>query len=111
MVNRLEQAADWPGGRAGDRSHSVRVIGDLFHMNIEEDDPANRCAGRRGSPTCSRRQQPTGARYRAHGLPRVFAALHEIGYDDWLTFECRLRGEPEEALPASTRFLSRVLQG
>jgi sugar phosphate isomerase/epimerase len=41
----------------------------------------------------------------------VFAALGEIGYDDWLTFECRLRGEPEEALPASTRFLSRFLQG
>jgi sugar phosphate isomerase/epimerase len=35
----------------------------------------------------------------------VFAALREVGYDGWLTFECRLRGRPEEALPASTRFL------
>ena len=39
----------------------------------------------------------------------VFDALAAVGYDDWLTFECRLRGEPEEALPASTRFLARFL--
>ena len=36
-------------------------------------------------------------------------ALRAVGYDDWLTFECRLRGEPEEALPASTRFLAGFL--
>ena len=35
--------------------------------------------------------------------------LRAVGYDDWLTFECRLRGEPEEALPASTRFLAGFL--
>ncbi|HET9558298.1 MAG TPA: TIM barrel protein [Actinomycetota bacterium] len=29
----------------------------------------------------------------------VFDALAAVGYDDWLTFECRLRGEPEEACP------------
>ena len=39
----------------------------------------------------------------------VLAALREVGYDDWLTFECRLRGDPEEALPASVRFLSGFL--
>jgi sugar phosphate isomerase/epimerase len=41
----------------------------------------------------------------------VFAALRDVGYDDWLTFECRLRGAPEEALPASTRFLAGFLSG
>jgi sugar phosphate isomerase/epimerase len=41
----------------------------------------------------------------------VLAALREVGYDDWLTFECRLRGEPGEALPASVRFLSGFLGG
>ena len=41
----------------------------------------------------------------------VFGALRAVGYDGWLTFECRLRGRPEEALPASTRFLRRFLQG
>jgi len=41
----------------------------------------------------------------------VFDALRAVGYDDWLTFECRLRGQPEQALPASTRFLARLLQG
>ena len=40
----------------------------------------------------------------------VFDALRAVGYDDWLTSECRLRGgEPEEALPASTRFLAGFL--
>jgi sugar phosphate isomerase/epimerase len=39
----------------------------------------------------------------------VFDALRAVGYDDWLTFECRLRGAPEEALPASTRFLRQYL--
>jgi sugar phosphate isomerase/epimerase len=39
----------------------------------------------------------------------VFDALRVVGYDDWLTFECRLRGEPGEALLASTRFLAGFL--
>jgi sugar phosphate isomerase/epimerase len=39
----------------------------------------------------------------------VFDALRAVGYDDWLTFECRLRGRPEEALPAATRFLAGFL--
>jgi sugar phosphate isomerase/epimerase len=40
-------------------------------------------------------------------FPAVFDALHEIGYDGWLTLECRLRGAPEDALPETTRFLRR----
>ena len=39
----------------------------------------------------------------------VFAALHEIRYDGWLTLECRLRGEPETALPAAAAFVRRFL--
>ena len=39
----------------------------------------------------------------------VFGALREIGYDGWLTLECRLRGAPETALPETTRFLRRFL--
>ena len=46
-----------------------------------------------------------------HGTAEPFQALRDVGYDDWLTFECRLRGRPEEALPVSTRFLRGFLDG
>ena len=39
----------------------------------------------------------------------VFSALREIRYDGWLTLECRLRGEPETALPAAAAFVRRFL--
>jgi hypothetical protein len=51
---------------------------------------------------------------RVHHLAAVpqggvqFDALWDVG-DDWLTFECRLRGTPEEALPASTRYPAQFL--
>ena len=32
-----------------------------------------------------------------------------IGYNGWLALECRLRGDPEQALPAVTQFLRRYL--
>ena len=35
----------------------------------------------------------------------AFTALREIDYDGWHTLECRLRGTPEEALPATAAFL------
>ena len=35
----------------------------------------------------------------------AFDALREIDYDGWHTLECRLRGAPEEALPATAAFL------
>ena len=92
---------------------SVRVCADLFHMNIEEDDlaAAIRAAGPRIAHVhvddTNRLQPGTGHM----DFPSVFDALRAIGYDDWLTFECRLRGRPEQALPASTRFLAGFLQG
>src|SRR5215203_5619346 len=114
MVNRLEQAVGL--GEEVERatgSASVRVCADLFHMNIEEDDlpAAIRAAGPRIAHVhvddTNRLQPGTGHM----DFAGVFAALREVGYDGWLTFECRLRGRPEEALPASTRFLSGFLQG
>ena len=114
MVNRIDQAV-----ALGDEVErqtglgSVRVCADLFHMNIEEDDlpAAIRSAGPRIAHVhvddTNRLQPGTGHM----DFAAVFAALRDVGYDDWLTFECRLRGEPEEALPASTRFLSKFLKG
>jgi sugar phosphate isomerase/epimerase len=90
---------------------SVRVCADLFHMNIEEDDLAAAilAAGPRIAHVHvddTNRLQPGTGHMDFRG---VFDALRAVGYDDWLTFECRLRGAPEEALPASTRFLRQYL--
>jgi sugar phosphate isomerase/epimerase len=110
MVNRLEQAVGL--GEEVERETgfgSVRVCADLFHMNIEEDDlaAAIRAAGPRivhvHVDDTNRLQPGTGHM----DFAGVFAALRAIGYDGWLTLECRLRGEPEAALPATTRFLAQ----
>jgi sugar phosphate isomerase/epimerase len=112
MVNRLEEAVDL--GEEVEREtglDSVRVCADLFHMNIEEDDlaAAIRAAGPRIAHVhvddTNRLQPGTGHM----DFPAVFAALRSVGYDEWLTFECRLRGRAEEALPASARFLAGLL--
>ncbi len=108
LLNRLDQAVEL-GQEAGRRSghDSVRVVADLFHMNIEEDDLA-RAITAAGSRIAlvhvddSNRLQPGTGHL---DFPAVFAALKDIGYDGWLTLECRLRGTPETALPGTTRFL------
>jgi sugar phosphate isomerase/epimerase len=113
MINRIDQAVGL--GEEVERETglgSVRVCADLFHMNIEEDDlaAAIRAAGPRivhvHVDDTNRLQPGTGHM----DFERVFGALRDVGYDDWLTFECRLRGTAEEALPASTRFLAGFLQ-
>jgi sugar phosphate isomerase/epimerase len=112
MINRLDQAVDLAEEVERELGlDSVRVCADLFHMNIEEDDlaAAIRAAGPRIAHVHvddTNRLQP-GAGHM--GFAAVLDALREVGYDDWLTFECRLRGEPEQALAASTRFLSGFL--
>jgi sugar phosphate isomerase/epimerase len=112
MVNRLDQAV----GLAEEVERelgldSVRVCADLFHMNIEEDDlaAAIRATGPRLAHVhvddTNRLQPGTGHM----DFAGVFDALRAVGYDDWLTFECRLRGDPAEALAGSTRFLAGFL--
>jgi sugar phosphate isomerase/epimerase len=113
MVNRLEQAVDL--GEEVERVSgyaSVRVVADLFHMNIEEDDLAKAIMGA-GTRIAhvhvddSNRLQPGTGHI---DFPAVFGALHGIGYDGWLALECRLRGEPATALAETTRLLRPFLQ-
>jgi sugar phosphate isomerase/epimerase len=110
MVNRLDEAVSL--GEEVQRLvgvDSVRVCADLFHMNIEEDDLAKAIlgAGRRIAHVHvddSNRLQPGAGHLDFAG---VFEALRTISYDGWLTLECRLRGDPATALPATARFLAR----
>jgi sugar phosphate isomerase/epimerase len=112
MLNRLERAVDLAEEvqRAGGYE-SVRVVADLFHMNIEEDDLAEAitAAGQRIAHVHvddSNRLQPGTGHL---DFPAVFDALHGIGYDGWLALECRLRGEPMVALTATARLLRSFL--
>jgi sugar phosphate isomerase/epimerase len=112
MVNRLEQAAELAAEVQRASGHdAVRVCADLFHMNIEEDDLAEAIV--RAAPWIahvhvddSNRLQPGTGHL---DFTTVFGALHLITYDGWLALECRLRGEPETALPATARFLAPFL--
>ena len=112
MVNRLEQAIAL--GEEVERQlgvDAVRVCADLFHMNIEEDDLAAAIvdAGPRLAHVHvddSNRQQPGTGHL---NFAAAFGALRAVGYRGWLTLECRLRGDPAQALPATRRFLASLL--
>ncbi len=97
MVNTVAQAAELVR-EAG--SPGVRILADTYHMNIEEDDP---CAALRAAGDLlgavhvsdSNRHQPGTGHV---PFAAIVATLREIGFDGVLAVECRLRGEPEQAV-------------
>ncbi|MFI0422229.1 sugar phosphate isomerase/epimerase family protein [Spongiactinospora sp. 9N601] len=108
MVNTLAQAVELCRATG---LGSVRAVGDTYHMNIEEDDPCSALA--EAAPYLahmqvseSNRHQPgTGhLDWAAH-----LATLDAVGYHGDLALECRLRGEPETALPQTAAFLRKFL--
>ncbi len=106
MVNTLAAATSLCQQIALD---SVRVVADFFHMQIEEDDISESL--RQATPylahvqvSDSNRNQPgTGHIDWAAGL----GTLDALGFDGHLALECRLRGDPEQALPTTAAFLRR----
>ena len=108
MLNRLDQVADLAEEvRATTGTTSVRACADFFHLNIEEDDlPRRSRPPGPGSATCTSTTRTGCSPAPATSTsPARFAALREIDYDGWHTLECRLRGDPETALPATAAFL------
>jgi sugar phosphate isomerase/epimerase len=90
---------------------SVKVMGDLFHMNIEEDDLGGsiRAAGDHLAHVHladSSRLQPGTAHTDFAG---AFAALREIGFGGYMALECGIRGEPEEVLPETVKHLRSLM--
>ena len=88
-------------------SSRVRVMADLFHMNIEEANPG--CAIKQAGTYVghvhladSQRQEPGTGHL---DFVSAFRALREIGFDGWLALECGLSGASSEVLPASVRFI------
>ena len=108
MVNRLEQAVEL--ARASG-SPAVQIVGDLYHMNIEEADPP--AAIRAVGPLLthvqigdSNRLQPGAGHLDFAG---ALTALRDVGYDGWLAMECGIDGDPHTVLPEVAAFMRRHL--
>jgi D-psicose/D-tagatose/L-ribulose 3-epimerase len=100
IVNPLAQAVELAAATGLD---SVRVMGDLYHMNIEESDPAQAIAETGDFLGYFH----TGDSHRGYmgsgtvGLQGVFRALVRTGYDGPITFESfssRVVGQPLEGI-------------
>jgi sugar phosphate isomerase/epimerase len=108
MVNTVAQAAELA---AASGSPAVRVLADTYHMNIEEDDP---CAALRSAADVlagvhlsdSNRHQPGTGHV---PFQRILATLADAGFTGVLSVECRMRGEPAEALRRCGSYLRELL--
>lgn len=88
-------------------SPQVRMMGDVFHMNIEEADPAaalEACADLLAYVHLAdnQRLEPGTGHFDFAG---VLAALDRIGYDGWASLECGLSGAADDVLPRTVEFL------
>jgi sugar phosphate isomerase/epimerase len=93
-------------------SSSVRTMGDVFHMNIEEAElgaSLERAGDVLGYVHLADSQRLEPGRGHLDFRP-VFAALDRIGYRGYASLECRLSGDPESVLPRSVEFLRRQMQ-
>ena len=104
MLNRVEQAVELceAVGRP-----SIKVMGDLFHMNIEEDDLGEAIRRAEGHLAHihladSNRLQPGAGHTDFAG---AFGALRDIGFDGYMAMECGIRGDTREVLPEVVRGL------
>jgi sugar phosphate isomerase/epimerase len=104
MVNTLATAVSYCKEVGLD---SVRVIGDFFHMNIEElDIPASL---REAAPYIAHMQLGDSSRLEPGTGHVDFASaidvLTECGYEGWYAMECGLSGDPASVLPAVSAYL------
>ena len=101
---RIEDALRWAREAASDH---VRMMGDVFHMNIEEPDIGAALASAGDMLAYvhladSQRLEPGQGHL---DFENVFAGLRRIGYDGWASMECNLSGPPDEVLPAAVAYL------
>jgi sugar phosphate isomerase/epimerase len=88
------------------------VMGDLFHMNIEEDDPAASMRLADGylahvHLADSNRLQP-GAGHT--DFASAFGALRDTRFQGYLAMECGIRGDAETVLPRVVRSLRSLME-
>ena len=104
MLNRLDEGVELAKAT---KKGSIKIMGDLFHMNIEEDDLGE--AIRQAEDHLvhvhhadSNRLQPGAGHTDFAG---AFDALSGIGFDGYMAMECGIRGDTREALPEVVRHL------
>jgi sugar phosphate isomerase/epimerase len=107
MVNRLDQAVGLIREVGLD---SVRIGIDSYHMNIEEADPSAAILAAapyigHAQVSDSNRLQPGAGHL---DWPAWLGALHAAGYGGYLAAECRLTGDPLEAVRSIPGFLHRA---
>jgi sugar phosphate isomerase/epimerase len=108
MLNRVEQAVEL----CQTAGHpSIKVMGDLFHMNIEEDDLGDTIRRAEGHLAHvhladSNRLQPGAGHTDFAG---AFDALRGIGFDGYMAMECGVRGDAEKVLPEVVRHLRSLM--
>ncbi|MEN8584032.1 sugar phosphate isomerase/epimerase [Burkholderia sp. RS01] len=88
------------------------LLPDLFHMSIEEADPAQalRDAGDR---TVHVHLGDSNRLLPGHGhlnWPEIFAALRDVGYDGYLNLECSTMGDASTTLPATANYLRKLVE-
>ncbi|MYS22765.1 Sugar phosphate isomerase/epimerase [Streptomyces sp. DvalAA-14] len=107
MVNRLEQAVDLIREVGLD---SVRVGIDSYHMNIEEADPSAAIIA--AAPYIGHAQVSDSNRFQPGAghldWPAWLGALQAAGYEGYLAAECRLAGDPLQAVRSVPGFLRRA---
>lgn len=90
---------------------SLKVMGDLYHMNIEEDDPNGsiRAAGDwlAHVHVCDSNRAEPGAGH--IDFASAGESLRSIGYAGYLALECGLRAEPETALRNTVALLRETM--
>ncbi len=105
MVNTLAQGAALCRASG---SPAVKLMADLFHMNIEEADIAGSLAA--AGPLVAHLHLADSTRLEpGTGHTDFAAALAGLpGFTGWAAIECRLSGPPDTALPAALAYLKRI---
>jgi sugar phosphate isomerase/epimerase len=108
MVNTVAQAAALIAD-AGSRG--LAILADTYHMNIEEDDPCATLAAHAPLLGAVHLSDSNRAQPGAGHVPfdRVVATLREAGWDGVLSVECRVRGEPAEAVRECGAYLRTLV--
>jgi len=106
-INRLEQALELIRATGTD---SVKLLADVFHMNMEEADLAE--AIRRAGPEIHHVQLADSNRLEPGAghldFASVFRALQQIGYERYCALECRLSDDARTVLPRVSKHLREV---
>lgn len=108
FIKRLEQAAEICS--AVGREH-IKIMGDLFHMNIEERDIPSSLE-KASDFLIHIHLADSNRKLPGHGhinFKDAFNALKKKGYENYMALECEVPGPPELELPRCVKYLKRFI--